>query len=248
MSSPAHLNLSGNALLAALPQGALADLQFSHVALPQGEVCFDAGDLIQRVYFPTGGLISLVVSTGKGELIEADMIGREGAAGLQSALGQRFSFPRAVVQIPGTFDVVSAESLRRAIAPSEEAKVLVEQYIEASWAEAQQIAGCNAAHEAATRMARCLLQCADRTGTKQLMLTQELLAEMLGVTRTTVTLLAEHLQDRGIIKYSRGKITIIDRPSLELCACDCYRAIKGLYGELTAHTQKQFSGNGLSVR
>ena len=111
MSSPAHLTLSGNALLAALPQAALAGLQFSHVALPQGEVCFYAGDLIQRVYFPTAGLISLVVASEKDELIEAGMVGREGAAGLQSALGQRFSFPRAVVQIAGTFYVVSSEAL-----------------------------------------------------------------------------------------------------------------------------------------
>jgi CRP-like cAMP-binding protein len=92
VSSPAHLTLSGNALLAALPHAALAGLQFSHVTLPQREVCFDAGDLIQRVYFPTGGLISLVVSTDKGDLIEAGIIGREGAAGLQSILGQRFFF------------------------------------------------------------------------------------------------------------------------------------------------------------
>src|SRR5215469_3073459 len=174
MSSPAHLTLSGNALLVALPQAALAGLQFSHVTLPQGEVCFDAGDLIQRVYFPTGGLISLVVSTDKGDLVEAGMIGREGAAGVQSALGQRFSFPRAIVQIPGTFHVVSAEALWRTVAASEEAKALVQQYIETLWAEAQQIAACNAAHDGAARLARRLMQCADRTGTEHLMLTQEL--------------------------------------------------------------------------
>jgi Mn-dependent DtxR family transcriptional regulator len=91
-----------------------------------------------------------------------------------------------------------------------------------------------------------LLQCADRTGNEQFMLTQELLAEMLGVIRTTVTLLAEHLQDRGIIKYSRGKIAIVDRAALESRACKCYRAIKGLYGELAADTHKQPSGRSLS--
>jgi hypothetical protein len=96
-------------------------------------------------------MISLVVSTKQGELIEAGMIGCEGAAGLQSALG-----PRAVVQIAGTFCVVSAESLRRTVAASEEAKALVQQYIETLWVEAQQIAACNAAHEATTRMARWL--------------------------------------------------------------------------------------------
>ena len=248
MSSPAHVALSGNALLAALPQTALGGLHFSHVALRQGEVCFCAGDLITQVYFPTTGLISLVISTDEGELIEAGMVGREGAAGLQSVLGRRFSFPRAVVQIAGTFHIVSAEALRQAVAASEEAKALVQQYIETLWAEAQQIAACNAAHDGAARLARWLLQCADRTGTEHLMLTQELLGEMLGVRRTTVTLLAEHLKDRDIIKYSRGKITIVDRAALESCACECYRTIKGIYGELTARTQKQLSGNISSVR
>jgi CRP-like cAMP-binding protein len=248
MTSPAHLTLSGNALLSALPQAALAGVHFLHLELPQGEVCFDAGDLIQRVYFPTSGLISLVVSTKKGELIEAGMIGREGAAGLQSALGQRFSFPRAVVQIAGTFYVTSAEALRRAVAASDEAKALVQQYIEALWAEAQQIATCNAAHDAAPRLARWLLQCADRTGTKRFMVTQEFLGERLGVRRTTVTELAEHLRDRGVIKYSRGKIAVIDHAALEACACECYRTINEMYGDLTARTQKQFSGSALSTR
>jgi CRP-like cAMP-binding protein len=241
MTSPAHLAHSGNTLLAALPQATLTGLEFLRVAQSQGEVCFDAGDLIERVYFPTAGLISLVISTEKGELIETGTVGHDGAAGLQSALGQRFSFPRAVVQIPGTFYVVSAEALRRAVAANEKAKALVQEYIETLWAEAQQIAACNASHDAPERVARWLLQCADRTRTEQLALTQEFLAEMLGVRRTTVTLLAQHLQDRGIIKYSRGKIAIIDRPALELCACDCYRAVKGLYGELTARIQKQSS-------
>jgi CRP-like cAMP-binding protein len=177
LSSPAHLTLSGNALLAALPQAALAGLQFSHVALAQGQVCFDAGDLIQRVYFPTTGMISLVVSTDKGDLIEAGMIGREGAAGVQSALGQRFSFPRAVVQIAGTFHVVSAEALRQAVTASEEAKVLVQQYIETLWAEAQQVCACNATHAATTRLARWLLQCADRTGTEELSLAKCLVSD-----------------------------------------------------------------------
>jgi CRP-like cAMP-binding protein len=243
VSSPAHLTLSGNALLSALPQAALTGVQLSRLVLLEGEVCFDAGGLIDRVYFPTTGLISLVISTEKGDLIEAGMVGCEGAAGLQSVLGQRFSFPRAVVHMPGTFYVVSAEALKRAVAASEEAKALVQQYIETLWAEAQQTAVCNAAHEGATRLARWLLQCADRTGTEHLTLTQDLLGEMLGVRRTTVTLLAEHLKDRGIIKYSRGKIAIVDRAALESCACECYRTIKGLYGELAARSQKQFAAS-----
>jgi CRP-like cAMP-binding protein len=163
-------------------------------------------------------------------------------------LGQRFSFPRAVVQIAGTFYVTSAEALRRAVAASDEAKALVQQYIEALWAEAQQIAACNAAHVVKPRLARWLLQCADRTGTEQFSLTQKLLGKTLGVRRTTVTGLAEHLKDRGVIKYSRGKIAVIDHAALESCACECYRTINEMYGDLTARTQKQFSGSALSTR
>jgi hypothetical protein len=111
-------------------------------------------------------------------------------------LGQRFSFPRAVVQIAGTFYVTSAEALRRAVAASDEAKVLVQQYIEALWAEAQQIATCNAAHDAAPRLARWLLQCADRTGTKRFMVTQEFLGERLGVRRTTLCGTSDSRNDR----------------------------------------------------
>src|SRR5262249_26552145 len=120
-----------------------------------------------------------------------------------------------------------------------EANALVQQYIETLWAEAQQICACNATHEGETRLARWLLQCADRTGTEQSTVTQESLGEMLGIRRTTVTLLAQHLQDRGIIKYSRGKIAIVDRAVLESCACGCYGTVKGLYGELAARIQKQ---------
>lgn len=223
---------------------ALLERQFSPMPLTHGAVCLEPGDLIQRVYFPTAGLISMVISTEKGGLVETGMVGREGAAGLQSALGQRFSFTRAIVQIPGTFYVTSTEALRRAVTASEEAKTLVQAHIEAAWAEAQQIAACNAAHEAAPRIARWLLQCADRTGTEQFMLTQEFLGEMLGIRRTRVTLLAQELQEQGLIRYSRGRITILNRSGLEARACDCYGVIKGMYQELLSRQQKQAGSGG----
>ena len=95
-------------------------------------------------------------------------------------------------------------------------------------AKAQQNAACNAIHDGSSRLCRWLLQCADRTGSEQMLLTQELLAEMLGVRRTTVTLLAQELQKRGILRYSRGRITILDRAALEGCACECYEVIRKL--------------------
>jgi CRP-like cAMP-binding protein len=220
-----------NQLLAAMPEPTLALLQrdLSHVALTQGAICFDAGDPIQRVYFPTSNLISLVVSTGEGDQVETGMVGREGAVGLQSARGPRCSFARAIVQVAGESYTVSAELLRRAIDSSEEARNFVDRYIEVKWAEAQQLAACNAVHTALPRLARWLLLSADRTGSMRVRLTQEFLGEMLGIRRTSVTLLAQDLQARGIIRYRRGRITILDRPALQSCACECYRTIQHLY-------------------
>jgi CRP-like cAMP-binding protein len=157
------------------------------------------------------------------------MIGREGAAGLQNAMGQRPSFTRAIVQVPGVFWSISAEALRRAIENSEQAKAVVNRYTEILWAEAQQLAACNAVHQSLPRLARWLLQSADRTGSNRLPLTQEFLGEMLGVRRTSVTLLAQELQNRGIIRYGRGKITVLDRAALEATACECYQVIEDLY-------------------
>ena len=243
--SPAHSTLSANRLIAALPQPVLALLQFSRAVLAQGHVCFDAGDPIEEIYFPTSGLISLVADMEKGNVVGAGMVGREGAVGIQSAVGRRYAFTRTIVQIPGSFYTVSAEALRRVLQTSPEAQALVAHYTDVLLAEAQQLAACNAIHPALARLAGLLLQCADRVGSEQFPLTQDFLAEMLGVRRTSVTLQAQDLQRRGVIKYRRGKIAIIDRPALESCACECYRTVKA-YDELTARGQRQASGRAAS--
>lgn len=231
MSRAPGLGQWGNLLLAALPGATLALLKrdLSAGTLPQGAICFDVADVVGRVYFPTSGLISLLVSAGGDELVEAGLIGSEGAAGLQSAFWSRPSFTRAVVQVPGEFWSVSAELLRQAVQMSDEAKALVSGYTEILWSEAQQLAACNAIHPALRRLARWLLQAADRSQSNQLPLTQKFLAEMLGVRRTSLTALAQRLQDRGIIKYTRGNIVIVDRATLEATACQCYPIIRQLY-------------------
>jgi CRP-like cAMP-binding protein len=227
----AELGRWGNQLLAALPAGTLALLKrdLSGTTLPQGAMCFDCGDVVDRVYLPMSGLISLVVPAGGHHLPEAGLVGSEGAAGLQSAISCRPAFTRAVVQVPGKFWSVPAESLRQAVKTSDEAARLVDGYTELLWAEAQQLAACNAVHPALQRLARWLLQAADRNGSNQLPLTQEHLAETLGVRRTTVTLLEQQLQDRGLIKNNRANIVIVDRAGLEASACQCYQIIRQLY-------------------
>lgn len=225
----------GNRLLAALPGDifALLEPDLKQVLLPQGVVCFDPGDPINQVYFPHTGMISCLVTTGDGEMVETSSVGCEGAVGLQSGLGQRVSFTRAMVQIGGKFSVISASRLENAASCTAALRDLIIRYTEALWAEAQQNAACNAIHDGSARLSRWLLQCADRIGSDQLTLTQEFLADMLGVRRTTVTLLAQELQKKGILRYSRGRITILDRGRLEECACECYGAI----GHSVTHTR-----------
>jgi CRP-like cAMP-binding protein len=171
-------------------------------------------------------MISLLVEGRDGEIVETGVIGRDGATGLQSGLGERRSYSRAVIQIPGQFAVISAAHFERAVSVSAPLRDLVFRYVEIRCAEAQQIAACNAIHSGSPRLCRWLLQAADCTGSDHIPLTQEFLADMLGVRRTTVTLLAQELQQRGVIRYSRGKITLLDRKKLEACACDCYEALK----------------------
>ena len=218
----------GNRLLAALPSDSLVLLEpdLKQVVLPQGFVCFDPGDPINQVYFPHNGMISCLVTTGDGELVETSSVGREGAVGLQSGLGRRVSFTRSVVQIAGKFAVLPTVRLENAVSRSATLRDLITRYTEMLWAEAQQNAACNAVHDGSARLCRWLLQCSDRIGSDQLLLTQEFLAEMLGVRRTTVTLLAQELQKAGVVRYSRGRITILDRARLEHSACECYGAIR----------------------
>jgi CRP-like cAMP-binding protein len=217
----------GNRLLAALPSETLAtlDRDLKHVSIAQGAVIFEPGAPLDTIYFPQSGLISLMVVTRGGDTVEAATIGREGAVGLHGALGARLSFTRATTQVGGNFSVIRADRFEQGAGDSGRVQNLISKYTELMWAEAQQIAACNAVHDAGSRLARWLLQSSDRVGSNQLPLTQEFLAQMLGVRRTTITLLAQTMQDKGLISYSRGRIAIVDRQGLKACACECYHII-----------------------
>jgi len=218
----------GNQLLAALPPPALDLLRrdLKDVTLDQGRVLFEPGSPLDTIYFPHTGLISLLVLTRDGGAIETGTVGREGAVGLHGTLGPRMSFTRATAQIPGKFSVIPAARLSRLMDESSPIRALIQKYTEVLWAESQQATACNAAHDAAARLARWLLQSSDRIGSDHISLTQEFLAQMLGVRRTTVTLLAQALQTEGVIAYSRGQIHIVNRPALEARSCECYRVMK----------------------
>jgi len=213
-----------NRLLAALPRELfeLIKRDFKETLLAQGQAIYEPGEQIDQIYFPQSGMISLLVVAKNGGAIETATIGREGAVGLHGAMGKRVSFTRATIQISGKFSVIRATAFAQSVQDHTPVRDLIARYTEVLWAEAQQIAACNAAHDAPARLCRWLLQSADRVGSDYLPLTQELIAQMLGVRRTTVTLLAQSLQRKGVIKYARGHITILDREHLQRCACECY--------------------------
>jgi len=160
-----------------------------------------------------------------GNFIETSTVGREGAVGLHSGLGRRRSFTRATAQIGGKFSTIRAARFEHIVNGSAAIRDVILRYTEVLWAETQQIAACNAMHGASARLCRWLLQSADRIGSNEVPLTQELLAQMLGARRTTVTLLAQRMQAKGLIRYRRGRIVILDRKGLEACACECYHVM-----------------------
>jgi CRP-like cAMP-binding protein len=217
-----------NRLLATLPTETMNSLQpeMKCVVLAQGTILLEPGDAVEHIYFPHTGLISLMIVAGNGENIESAAIGREGALGLHRGFGARRSLTRASVQVDGTFSTIAAARFEQIVNDSPPLQRMIARYTEVLWAEAQQSAACNAAHDSSTRLCRWLLQCADRAGRRTLPLTQEFLAQMLGIRRTTVTVLARALQAKNLIRYSRGHIIILDRKGLEACACECYRVIR----------------------
>lgn len=217
-----------NRLLASLPPGALSLMadNLRQTSIARGVVLYEPGEPVDEIYFPQTGLISLMVVTKDGGAIETSTVGREGGVGLQRGLGPRRSFTRAAVRIGGSLSIIRGNRFEQLAQAHQPVRDMIGRYTEVCLAEAQQVAACNAVHDASSRLARWLLQCSDRTGSQRLLLTQEFVAQMLNVRRTTVTLMAQALQREDLIEYSRGKITILDRKGLEACACECYRVAR----------------------
>lgn len=216
-----------NKLLAQLPRADL-NLLLPHmttVALTQGTVAFETGDEVDQVYFPHNGMFSLLAVMRDGKAIETATVGREGVIGAMAGLGLYTSLVRVVVQLPLTSSKIASPLFRKAVAASEEIRNLAIRYNEVLLTQARITAACNAVHPVEARFCRWLLQSADRAGSDTVALTQELLAEMLGVRRTSVTEVAGKLQAEGLITYSRGVIRILDRAGLERVSCECYQTL-----------------------
>lgn len=223
-----------NRLLASLPAddyGFIAN-NLVQVDLERGRLLYDPGDPIETIYFPTDGVISLMTLMDSGAAIESATIGREGALGLMAAVAPRQSLSRAIVQTPAAGVKISAAALHEAWQRSPALKTLVDRHSEALFGHAIQSVACNALHSVEARFCRWLLTCHDRISSDTIALTQEFLADMLGVQRTTVTAVARGLQEKGAIRYRRGVVDIIDRQALEQMACECYGAINRTYERL----------------
>jgi CRP-like cAMP-binding protein len=181
---------------------------------------------VENVYFPLSGVISLISVMQGGQVVETAMVGREGAVGAFGGLLPWNAFTQAVVQLAGITAAIPVSRFQAAVGQSDRIRNLVLRYKEALLAQVQQTAACNVLHPLESRLARWLLQTLDRASDSELALTQDFMAQMLAVRRSTVTLIAGKLQEAGLISYRRGLLVVRDRSRLEEAACECYRTIR----------------------
>lgn len=213
-----------DALSAAEPgflEGRLTPFSFVH-----GDVLVRAGKPIEHVYFPQSGLISIVVELGGGERIETAMIGHDGVLGASVVFGADLALNTGVAQIAGQGWRMKASDLVLLVEKSRSIELLLFRHEQYVLAQAQQTAACNARHHIPARLCTWLLRAQDVSAQPDLYLTQEVLAQILGVQRASISLIAGTLQDAGLIQYRRGRIVIINRQGLAGKACECYRTLR----------------------
>jgi CRP-like cAMP-binding protein len=226
------LQFAGNRLLASLSptDRAILEPAMTTVLLARDDVLCEPGEDVTHTYFPGPGVVaSLVVAMADGRAVEAVTIGREGAIGGIVSAGSKPAFARAVVQIGGTALRMETAALESAKERSSAIRDLFSRYADTLLAQTMQSVACNALHAIDARLCRWLLTTHDRVDSDEIALTQEYLAEMLGVQRTTVSGVARVLQERGMISYSRGRMVILDRAGIEQCACECYRDVQNQF-------------------
>ncbi len=217
-----------NLLLATLSEDVRARL-FPHldlIDLPLGKVLYESGGAMRHVYFPTDSIISLLYVMESGASAEISVVGNDGLVGIALFMGGESTPSRAVVQSAGTAYRLPGQRLKDEFNLHGELLVLLLRYTQALITQMAQTAVCNRHHSVDQQLARWLLLSLDRLPDNHLTMTQDLIANMLGVRREGVTEAAGKLQKLGIIQYARGHITVLDRPALEGHACECYAVVK----------------------
>ena len=217
-----------NHLLAALPLDVRERL-FPHLelmSLPLGRVLHESGDTLSHVYFPTDCIVSLLYVMENGASGEISVVGNEGVLGIALFMGGDSTPSRALVQSAGCAYRLPAQLLKNEFHRSSELQHLLLRYTQSLITQMAQTAVCNRHHTVDQQLCRWLLLSLDRLPGNKLTMTQELIANMLGVRREGVTEAAGKLQNHGVIEYRRGHITVLDRPALEKLSCECYAVVK----------------------
>jgi CRP-like cAMP-binding protein len=231
---PSRRTRNRNRLLASLPAGERARLSphLELVALPLGAVIYESGGEQAHVYFPASGIVSLLYVMNDGSAAEIAVVGNEGMVGISLFMGGETTPSRAVVQSAATAYRLPAALIQAEFARGGALQRLLLRYTLALITQMTQTAVCNRHHQLEQQLCRWLLLSLDRLPANELVMTQQLIANMLGVRREGVTAAAGRLQADGLIDYSRGRISVLDRPNLEGRACECYAVVKREYDRL----------------
>lgn len=227
---------TGNHLLARLPQEEYERLvpHLEHVSFALGEVVYESGGQMDYIYFPTTAIVSLLYMMENGSSAEMGVAGNEGLVGIALFMGGNTVPNRAVVQSAGEALRMKAQVLQEEFARGGMFQRLLLRYTQALMTQMSQTAVCNRLHTVEQQLCRWLLLSRDRLNSDELVMTQELIANMLGVRREGVTVAARRLQEQGLISYVRGRITLLDRSGLEATVCECYQVVKDEYDRLLA--------------
>jgi len=223
-----------NLLLCALPPAELERLlpHLQAVTFSLGQIVCQPGQRIDYCHFPTNSIVSLLYTMQDGSTAEMGLVGNEGVLGVAVFLGGESTCSRAVVAVAGDAFRLPTRRVQEEFAHGGPLQHLLLRYTQALITQVSQTAVCNRLHSVEQRLCRWLLLCHDRKNCSELLMTQELIANMLGVRREGVTEAAGKLQDAGLIRYRRGRITVLDRPSLEGRACECYQVVKDEHARL----------------
>jgi CRP-like cAMP-binding protein len=223
-----------NFLLSALTEADLAALSpgLVEVNLSRGQVLFEPEQLVDSIYFPGSACMSVITLMNDGTAVEAATVGRESAVGLMDAITGLPAHMRTFAQIGGSALRVSAKLFRTRMFESPALLELSLKHMRAAALQAEQGVACNVAHDVHSRLARWLLMTQDRTGSADFPLTQEYMAVMTGVQRSTVSMVAASFKKSGIIDYTRGAVSVLNRPALERRACECYAVVGRAFEQL----------------
>jgi CRP-like cAMP-binding protein len=228
----------GNHLLCALSAEELARLRLRDVVFTLGEAVYECDQRIDYAYFPTTCVVSCLYTTRDGETAEMALTGNDGIIGIASFLGGGTIPHRAVAQICGHALKIPAKALQEEFARGGPFQHILLRYTQALITQISQTAVCNRLHPLEQRLCRWLLLCHDRVNGSEILMTQEFIANMVGGRRESVTVAAGHLQDLGLIHYSRGHIKILDREGLEAMVCECYKIVSNELNRLVGTPQR----------